>query len=484
MHDSLSIVVDVGKTHAKVSLWDSRGQMLDLRVRANRVQHARDYLALDTDGIEVWLIDTLAECAKIGHVRHIIPVGHGAAAAIVCNGKLLLPPMDYEQTVPEDCRLSYAAERDPFAATGSPFLPGALNLGMQLHRIESLYGPLAADATILPWPQYWAWRLSGVMAAEVSSLGCHTDLWRPGAAKFSDLAIARGWDQRFAPLRQAGDVLGSITTAVAQSTGLPADCRVLCGLHDSNAALYGARGHGVVAQDASVLSTGTWFVAMRTPGISLRFDTATLPEHRDCLINVDIDGRPIPSARFMGGRECELILGLEPAAATSDPAPDSLLHRVAAIVERKACALPTFAPGVGPFPSSAGHLINRPECALDLGVVASLYLAQMSAVLLELIGSTDCCLLEGRFAEDPVFTGALATIRPQMSLYVCEGSNDLAYGALRLVDSTLAPPTTLRRVEPLDVDLAGYAEYWRQLVDAPPRTRTSLTEDSAMRVTR
>ena len=52
---------------------------------------------------------------------------------------------------------------------------------------------------MLPWPQYWAWRLCGETASEVSSLGCHTDLWRPYAGAFSDLGAAPRWAERFGP---------------------------------------------------------------------------------------------------------------------------------------------------------------------------------------------------------------------------------------------------------------------------------------------
>ena len=35
------------------------------------------------------------------------------------------------------------------------------------------------------YPQYWAYRLTGVLANEVTSLGCHTDLWDYRAGDFS-----------------------------------------------------------------------------------------------------------------------------------------------------------------------------------------------------------------------------------------------------------------------------------------------------------
>ena len=150
--------------------------------------------------------------------------------------------MDYEQDVDPTERAQYIAGRDDFDSTGSPLLPHALNLGMQLHWLESLTGPWPADLRILLWPQYWSWRLSGVMASETTSLGCHSDLWNPLRHRHSELAQRRGWASRFPPLLGAGDSLGTLTSEWIVRTGLPQDCRVLCGLHDSNAALLAARG--------------------------------------------------------------------------------------------------------------------------------------------------------------------------------------------------------------------------------------------------
>ena len=148
-----TIVLDLGKTNTKVSLWDEQGRVINRWTRANDSRVASGYRALDVQGIDPWLMESLAACSREGHVRRIIPVGHGAAAALIRDGRLFADPMDYEEPVGEADRNVYAAQRDPFSASGSPHLPSALNLGMQLHSIESLHGPLPADVAILPWPQ-------------------------------------------------------------------------------------------------------------------------------------------------------------------------------------------------------------------------------------------------------------------------------------------------------------------------------------------
>ena len=265
LNRGFAIIVDIGKTLSKVSLWSRDGQMLDRHVRPNQVREDGGVRRLDTAGIEEWLVESLGKYASSG-AQHIVPVAHGAGIAALVRGQLAFSPIDYEQTIPEEVMAAYRAERDDFALTGSPALPDGLNIGSQLFWLDQLYPAEMAAATLLPWAQYWTWFLSGVAVTEVTSLGCHSDLWSPDASRFSPLAERMGWASRFAPLSKAEDSVGTLRPDLAERTGLSPDIRVLAGLHDSNAALLAARGFDEIAQDDStILSTGTWFIAMRLP---------------------------------------------------------------------------------------------------------------------------------------------------------------------------------------------------------------------------
>ncbi|WP_421848599.1 FGGY-family carbohydrate kinase [Novosphingobium sp.] len=438
-------MIDLGKTLAKVSLWDRAGRRIDVRTRANGVAGG----ALDVAGIAGWLIEALG--AWPAHpVEAIVPVGHGAGVAALRDGALAFAPADYEAAIPADVMAHYRAARDPFAVTGSPALPHGLNLGAQLWSLEER-GALEG-VTLLPWAQYWAWFLTGAAVSEVSSLGCHTDLWEPAAAAFSTLAVRMGWAERFAPLARAGDMVGTLKPEIAATTGLSPQVRVLAGVHDSNAALHGARGFAEIADhEATVLSTGTWFVAMRRA----RGQAPVLPERRDCLVNVDIEGRAVPSARFMGGREIELAAG---GAAVDDPAEqEALLADVPGLLAAGAMLLPTLAPGCGPFPDHAPRWIGEPA---DKRAAACLYGALMADAALELIGAKDTLLIEGRFAGAEVFVRALAALRPDTRVMVADGPCDAAFGALRLAEPGLVPAARLRQVEPLAGDFLAYRARW------------------------
>ncbi|HWV13744.1 MAG TPA: carbohydrate kinase, partial [Sphingobium sp.] len=197
-----AIIVDIGKTLSKVSLWSRDGRILDRQVRPNEVKTQDGVRRLDTDGIEGWLVESLSRYAS-SNVEVIVPVAHGAGIAALTDGGLAFAPLDYEQSIPDEIMDAYRKERDAFAVTGSPALPDGLNIGSQLFWLDRLYPAEMATATLLPWAQYWGWFLSGAATTEVTSLGCHSDLWAPDSGRFSPLAERMGWATRFAPLVKA-----------------------------------------------------------------------------------------------------------------------------------------------------------------------------------------------------------------------------------------------------------------------------------------
>jgi hypothetical protein len=73
-------------------------------------------------------------------------------------------------------------------------------------------------------------------------------------------------------------------------------------------------------------------------------------------------------------------------------------------------------------------------------------------------------VIEGRFAEDPLFGAALAALRPATPVFACPtGGDAVALGAARLFWPELRRAESLRRIEPAPLGLAAYANAWRDL---------------------
>lgn len=397
-------VIDIGKTNAKVALVDLQDlSEIAVAKMPNRVLTGAPWPHYDTDGLWAFVLKSLADFQKREAVEAITVTTHGASVALLtADGTLAAPVLDYEFSGPDELAEAYDAIRPPFSETGSPRLPMGLNLGAQLFWLFRTFPDLREKvATILTYPQYWSYRLSGLARNEVTSLGCHTDLWIPREGRFSSLVDHEGWADLMAPAAKAGDRLGAILPEVAAQTGMNVDTPVYCGIHDSNASLYAH----LSSRDApfSVVSTGTWVISMAIGGEAKELDPA-----RDTLINVNAYGDPVPSARFMGGREFEMVMDGLPVECSRE---DS-----ARVIEREIMLLPSVEMQSGPF-QGRKHYWTVDEAKLSFSeryVAVSFYLALMTATGLDMIGADGPILVEGPFSDNQAYLDMLsaATRRP------------------------------------------------------------------------
>lgn len=450
----LVAVLDIGKTNAKVVVADpATGRELWSAVRPNAPLAAAPYRAIDADAIEAFILEALADAPERARIGLIVPVAHGACAALADTTGLVLPVMDYEEPALEEVADSYRAERDAFALTGSPFVPLGLNLGRQLYFLETRFPQAFAAATrLLFWPQCWSWRLSGVATAEVTSAGCHTDLWSPAAGGFSPLAVRRGWARLAPPLAEAGDVVGPIAPAVAAATGLSPSVSVLSGIHDSNASFLRHRLARPAGDPFVVVSSGTWIILLAS-GIA----PDGLDEAHDCLVNVDALGEPTPTARFMGGREYAAIAG--------DGAPSAGPDDLAAVFAADAMALPAFVATGGPFTGRTGEIVRAEGLSAGgRAALASLYCALVTDVSLDLLGARGPIVVEGPFAENPLYAGLLAALRPDPVMVSGDRAGTVG-GALALAAPGQTPAPRLAPAAPLaPAAVAEYRRRWRVAV--------------------
>lgn len=455
------VVFDIGKTNTKASVIDADGQILTRVQTATPYLHTRLYAAIDVDTLFDWFVTQLKRLGGEYPIGRIISVAHGAACAFLdAEGQLVQPVQDYESSIPLPYLNAYRDVRPDFAETLSPLLPNGLNLGAQIfwhaRRDPKLFEKVRY---IVPYAQYWTWRLSGVLCSEITSLGCHTDLWNPNAASFSSLAVSEGWAERFPPLRKAWETAGQLRPDLCAITGLPETTRICVGLHDSNAALalIIARHSDLSGMDLPViLTTGTWYVAM-APGRDTPPPPEDLNAARDCLINIDVFGHAVPCARFMGGRALDLITnGLVDA--------DVSLEALNEVILSGAMALPSFVDAGGPFPGRRGEIRglqnDTPETRMALGLI---YVALISTVSLEMITSPDRPLLiEGPAAQNTAFCTLMAALRTG-DVFFCDSSSGVTRGAgaMAFLDDHTPPPPTYHRVEPQLVDaIAAYRARW------------------------
>ena len=477
----LTLVIDIGKSNAKLLLLDDAGTVVERFSRTNAsVSSPLGYPALDVHGLQEWMQSSLRASLHTQRCGRVITSTHGAALVALDAAGLAWDPLDYEF---EAVALEGAADAalraagNDFRRTLSPDLPAGLNAARQLHWLQNKQ-PAAwrRTRTLLPYPQYWAWLLSGVACSEVSSLGCHTHLWSPVTGDFSDLAVRTGWAPLFAPLRPAWDVLGSVRPEVAAAWGLPSACQVHVGVHDSNACLaryVGSSHHmDLHAEALTIVSSGTWTVLM-APGARADALVAT----QDMLGNVDVTGRITPTARFMGGREFAAI------AAGADPQAASI-EALRELVASQTFALPSFARQGGPFAGRVGTLVQNGQTLLERqtlrlsasarATLAATYCAQITAWLIHHLWAGSAprksrVVVEGPLAHNTVFMQVLQSILDDSR---CLSNTDALEGTARgaWLLSRWGCGSTQQALQPVRVEqvmgLRQYHDAWLHRVNA------------------
>jgi L-fuculokinase len=419
--NSCVAVFDVGKTNIKLVIFGRDGAVLAERSAPN-APLAPDakwpYLKLDTEGAWSFLIGALKELGARFSIEAISTTTHGCAGVLMASDRPALPPLDYEFDEFAAVDAAYDAARPPYDEARSPHLPRGLNLGRHIFYYERHFPAQFKQATaFLTYPQYFAWRLGGAMASEATSLGAHTDLWRPKEGDLSSMVDKLRWRGLFPRMHKAWDTLGTLKPEVAVETGLAADVRIICGAHDSNASLVP---HLLSRSEPfTVISTGTWVIIMAVGG------TARLDPNADMLANVDVRGEPVPTARFMGGREYAVLAGDAPADAD-----EADIDRV---IASGALALPAFSDQGGPFAARKGVITGeRPTTSKARAALATLYSALMTAHMLRRLEAPGDLIVEGGFTRSPAFAAVLARLMGARRVLIAPISAGAAAGAAML----------------------------------------------------
>jgi len=456
-------VIDIGKTNAKLVVWDHQGANILFEIdKPNQSIDSPPYRHLDTDGLWAFYLSALKSAVeKLAPIMigKIVVTTHGATVAILKGDELALPIPDYENTYPDVINHAYDAARDAFSDSQSPSLPAGLNFGRQIFALEESFPQAMQQATdFLPYPQFWAAKLCGVKSCEVTSLGCHSDLWRPQHQDWSHLAKTRGWDKKFPPMHKAGDVLGRIRPDLATQLGLPTHCEIYCGIHDSNASLVPLISR--FEQPFSLISSGTWTICFALGGEC----APDLREDRDTLCNVDLNGNAVPSARFMGGREYGVLAN----GSTANPSQDAINNLIA----QNCFAIPSFADAGGPFARHSGYIENEHTLKSDedRAALATLYCALMADYGLDMINGAGTIVLEGPFSGNQTLCAILAQLRPTQTVLTTPDSAGTSFGAAALAtkDGAIAQ----RKFTPVTPStcngIGAYRQNWRSAL--PDRT--------------
>ncbi len=440
MRIEVVLVFDIGKTNKKMLLFDKSLEILhEEEVIFEEILDDDDFACDDIEQIESWILDGCNRFINDDnyHVRGINFTTYGATLIYLdSHGNRLTPVYNYLKPMPEGITgplyRAYGGEAEFCRNTASPAL-GMLNSGFQALWLKEKKPEIFNKVkTILHFPQYLSFLLTGEIASEHTSIGCHTALW-----DFDRMAY-HPWT------KQLGDTLPvplSVETTYPTQKSRK-EIPVGIGIHDSSSSLVP---YFMNSGEAFILvSTGTWCISMNP------FNAEPLtPEQlqKDCLAYMSIQQKPVKSSRLFMGRIHDVnVKRLNSIYGVTDNAYKQVtlnkdfirsLHRKS-LGER--VFFKTGIPDDYVDESVGKETFDSFEEAYHQLVTDLVDLTVESIGLIT--GEDDRTknmYISGGFARNPIFLKLMASRFPHKNVYTSEVSNATSMGAAMILWKSIEP---------------------------------------------
>jgi sugar (pentulose or hexulose) kinase len=291
-------IFDVGKTNKKLLLFSEQYELLQEDSRPmDEINDEDGFPCDDVQALTAWIRDSYTRLLKNEQyeVKAINFSGYGASFVYIGeDGRVMLPLYNYLKPYPrpllEQFYSKYGGEDLVASQTASPVL-GSLNSGMQVYRLkEERPDVFAKVKAALHLPQYLSYVLTGALHTDITSIGCHTNLWDFTQLNYHRWVTEEKVAAKFPALKDCTEQAG--TTAEAIPVG--------GGLHDSSAALIPYLAS--FTEPFVLLSTGTWCITLNP----FNAQPLTIAELKsDCLCYLTYKGKPVKASRLFAGNEHE-----------------------------------------------------------------------------------------------------------------------------------------------------------------------------------
>lgn len=442
MNNEVVAVLDVGKTNKKVSLYDGDLQVVGEERTSFELLDYNGIEVEDTDGIMKWFYASLRSLARDHRIRAIAVTTHGATFTLLDEtGRLAHPVISYTwaggMQVQDEFYETFGDVKELHRKTGTPDI-GFVNMAKVMFFVKTRLPDVWARCRHgLFYGPFFGHELTGRMGLEPTFPGNHTYFWNFAEKTWSEVARKLGADRLFGnELRHSWESLGRVKLEIARECGLPENCEVTLGVHDSNANFlpYLAKGY----TDFLLNSTGTWCVLMRPS------ETPYLSDEEIALkvfFNQDVCARPVRTSLMTSGMDYDAFRAL---TERQDSAGADVVRRV--VQEKKLFVVPgvlaeaTAFPGVKPRVIEEGqvHLLEdlrgqgKPMTRLEQDYFAALNLGLAIATKKMLaccgIGNKTTVFIEGGFAKNRVYCEALAALCPDQSFVLTATKEGTAFG--------------------------------------------------------
>ncbi|RFM29476.1 FGGY-family carbohydrate kinase [Deminuibacter soli] len=293
-------ILDIGKTNKKAFLFNEQYAIVEeFTAQLSETTDEDGQPCEDIGLLAQWVVDAITRLLSMRayDIRAINFSTYGASMVhLDARGRVMTPLYNYLKPYPaalqQQFYTTYGGEQAITSCTASPAL-GSLNAGMQLYRIKYRQPQLYERITwSLHLPQYISSLLTNKYYSDITSIGCHTQLWDFNRNTYHNWVLQEQLDKKLPPL------LGDEETIACVINGHPVAVGI--GMHDSSAALIP---YLLSFTDPFVLiSTGTWCISLNP----FNKQPLTADElNQDCLCYMEYHGRPVKASRLFSGDEHE-----------------------------------------------------------------------------------------------------------------------------------------------------------------------------------
>ena len=294
----LNIVLDIGKTNVKLTFVNSiNNKTIKFYTTKQKNIYRHGIKILNSNSIFEWALKKITYIGRKHNLDKFVCTAHGTSIALISyDDKELLACTDYEYKF-DKLFNNYKKIAPKFNESFSPFLENGLNIGQQIYYLYKRKQKLIKETKyILNYPQYIVWKLTSSFSSEISYVGCHTHLWDFKRNKLSSFVKKIKLEKKFPKIRKAWDTIGQ--RKIGES-----NLKIINGIHDSNASYLYFKNSDI--KNFTLVSTGTWYIIFNqnTP-------LKNLKPSLDMLANIDVFGKPVPTMRFMGGRDYDHLMGV------------------------------------------------------------------------------------------------------------------------------------------------------------------------------
>ncbi len=288
-------VFDIGKTNKKLLLFNEAYQVVfEESVCMAETVDEDGFPCEDLQRLSGWIADKFVQLLQEERyqIRAVNFSAYGASFVHLDEtGQPCLPLYNYLKPYPQELQAqfynTYGGEDKMATETASPIL-GNLNSGMQLYWLKYAKPELFVKIkSSLHLPQYCSYLLTGSLQSDITSIGCHTNLWNFAINNYHEWTEKEKIQQLLPPI---------VTPENAEGISLNSSVVAGGGLHDSSAALIPYLSG--FDEPFLLISTGTWCISLNPFNDSI----LTIPELKmDCLCYLAHNGKPVKASRIFAG---------------------------------------------------------------------------------------------------------------------------------------------------------------------------------------